>query len=55
MEQLRADNEDREDKDKICISEDLTNTRKGLFFSILQMKRKRLIKDTFTRDGRIVD
>ena len=54
MEQLRADNEDREDKDKIFISEVLTNTRKGLFFSTRQMKRKRLIKDTFTRDGRIV-
>ena len=40
MEQLRADNEDREDKDKIFISEDLTNTRKGLFFSTRQMKRK---------------
>ena len=54
MEQLRADNQDREDKDKIFVSEDLTNTRKGLFFSTRQMKRKRLIKDTFTRDGKIV-
>ena len=53
VEQLRADNEDREDKDKIFINDDLTNTRKVLFFSTRQIKRKRLIKDTFTRDGRI--
>ena len=54
MEKLRADNDKVEDKHKIYISEDLTKTRKSIFFSTRQLKKKKLIKDTFPRDGRIV-
>ena len=54
MEKLREDNNHRIDKRKVFISEDLTKNRKTLFFSTRQLKKKKLIKDTFTRDGRIV-
>ena len=54
MENLREDNNRRDDKHKVFISEDLTKTRKGLFFCTRQLKKKKLIKDTFPRDGRII-
>ena len=54
MEKLREVNKHKIDKHKVFISEDLTKTRKGLFFSTRQLKKRKLIKDTFTRDGRIV-
>ena len=54
MEKLRTANDQTDDKHKIFISEDLTKTRKALFFSTRQLKKKKLIKDTFPRDGRII-
>ena len=39
---------------KVFISEDLTNERKELFFKTRMLKMSNKVKDTFTRDGRII-
>ena len=54
MVQLREANEDKSDKDKIFISEDLTKTRKELFFKTRTLKKQGRIKSTFTHDGKII-
>ena len=54
MVQLREANEDRSDKDKMFISEDLTTVRKELFFKTRTLKKQGQIKSTCTRDGKII-
>ena len=54
MEKLREDNNHRIDKHKVFISEDLTKNRKNFVLQYTTTEEKKLIKDTFTRDGRIV-
>ena len=54
MVHLREANEDKSDKDKIFISEDLTKVRKELFFKTRTLKKLEHIKSTFTPDGKII-
>ena len=42
------------DNKKIYISEDLTKTRKELFYKSRTLKKKRYLKSTFTRDGKFI-
>ena len=44
--QLREANEDKSDKDKMFISEDLTTVRKGLFFKTRTLKKQGHVKST---------
>lgn len=54
MIKLNESNEDRPTPEKVFISEDLTISRHELFFQTRKLKKSKEIKDTFTRDGKIV-
>ena len=54
MVQLQEANEDKSDKDKMFISEDLAKARKELFFKTRTLKKQGHIKSTFTRDRKII-
>ena len=54
METLRADNDSRSEKSRICVREDLTKKRGGILYKARQMKKAGLVKDSFMRDGTII-
>ena len=54
MVKLKEMNDLLPDNKKIYISEDLTKTRKELFYKSRTLKKKRYLKGTFTRDGKII-
>ena len=54
MKQLKADNDDKDEKDRVCVREDLTKSRNSILYKARVLKRGRAIKDAFSRDGRIV-
>ena len=54
MEKLRADNNARNEKDRIYVREDLTKYRGGVLYKARQLKKAGLVKDAFTRDGTII-
>ena len=54
MEKLRNDNNSRPMSDRIYISKDLTRVPGRILFRTRKLKRQKRIKDTFSRDGRII-
>ena len=54
MVKLKEMNDLLPDNQKIYISEDLTKTMKELFFKCRTLTKKRYLKSTFTRDGKII-
>ena len=50
MKQFKADNDDKDEKDRVYVGEDLTKTRNSILFKA----RGRAIKNAFSRDGHIV-
>lgn len=54
MEKLRADNLTKPPDGRIYVSDDLTRTRSKIFFKTRKFKKMKQIKDTYSRDGRII-
>lgn len=54
MEKLMADNGNQPPHQRIYVREDLTKARATILYKTRHMKKNKLIKDTFSRDGRIV-
>lgn len=54
MKQLRADNVEKPEKSRVYVREDLTKIRNTVLYKTRVLKRAKSIKDTFSRDGRIV-
>lgn len=54
MEKLRADNLTKPLDGRIYVSDDLTRTRSKIFFKTRKLKKMKQIKDTYSRDGRII-
>ena len=54
MEKLRADNLTKPPDGRIYVSDDLTRTRSKIFFKTRKLKKMKQIKDTYSRDGRII-
>lgn len=54
MEKLRADNLTKPPDGRIYVSDDLTRTRSKIFFKARKLKKMKQIKDTYSRDGRIL-
>ena len=54
MKQLKADNDDKDEKDRVYVRENLTKSRNSILYKARVLKRGRAIKDAFSADGRIV-
>ena len=54
MVKLRDDNKQKPPNARIYVSEDLTRVRSRILYRTRKLKKQQQIKDTYTRDGRII-
>ena len=51
MENPRTDNNSKNEKERVYVRKDLSNSRGNVLYKALEMKKAGLVKDAFSRDG----